>query len=310
MLRAGFGLFLLLAGIALLAYFRLVRYEPKVARHVPESATWAVRLSVRSVILFDPFRRHLLAALDDLDPDAQRGRLARFSQASGLNVARDLREIAVAGAGTDWVVAVGGLFPDDGWAEALRQHLLVPERIAHAVDSGRLHGLGRHEISAAQASDGTWLLASSHALLEQALPAGDRGERLGLTVDGDASWGVDQPSTAGPFAVALLGAAAAPGSLRLRGRLTAAESFLISMQIQTGTGGSEKAAAHWNEAAERTLLPRMPAQDWGGERAVLGRSRARAEGAWVSIESQWTRAEVDRAAASAAAWLQRWWRRP
>ncbi|HMJ11893.1 MAG TPA: hypothetical protein VK524_10795, partial [Polyangiaceae bacterium] len=65
---SGFGALLALGiAVAVLIYFRLIRYERVAGYHLPQETTFAVRLDVEQAIVYEPFRRHLL-------PLANRGR--------------------------------------------------------------------------------------------------------------------------------------------------------------------------------------------------------------------------------------------
>src|SRR5688572_20938293 len=113
---------LIVAGIALgvVIHGRYVAFERTVARHVPEDAALVIRWDVEKITLFEPTRRYLLPLLDAAPNDARTPagatRRKRLSDASGLDIGRDLREaMAVIGPREgDWTLVLGGAFPETG----------------------------------------------------------------------------------------------------------------------------------------------------------------------------------------------------
>jgi len=51
----------------------------------------------------------------------------------------------------------------------------------------------------------------------------------------------------------------------------------------------------------------VPKADWGGERAVVARAAFSPQPGQIIITTTWQRAELDRACASLAAWLEPHW---
>src|SRR5262245_41010313 len=54
------ALAVLIAGLGLLFYFRVWRYEATARRHIPSNANVAIRLELADLVLFGPVRKHLL----------------------------------------------------------------------------------------------------------------------------------------------------------------------------------------------------------------------------------------------------------
>ncbi len=170
---------LLAAGIALgvAIHGRYVAFERTVARHVPRDAAFVVRWDVEKVTLFEPTRRYLLPLFDVAPkgepPPPGGARRKRLSEASGLDLGRDLREaMAVIGPGEgDWVVVLGGSFPKADVASALERVLAEEGQTVRRFGTDRFES--ERGLSFGRASDGALLLASSPKRLEASFPVHD-----------------------------------------------------------------------------------------------------------------------------------------
>jgi hypothetical protein len=175
------AVFALAAAFALWGYFTFLRYERVAARHVPEDASSALRLDIEQVVLFEPVRRHLLPLLEELGPGAgmSGSRFDRLEKAIGARVEVDLRELVWAnGPGLgDWVLVLGGKFPNRGVAAAVAQ-LLAEEGSAWVPSGQAFQGPGG--LALGQASDGAFIIASSLERAEKALPARTHYADIGL----------------------------------------------------------------------------------------------------------------------------------
>ncbi|HEY4159768.1 MAG TPA: hypothetical protein VGM29_16770 [Polyangiaceae bacterium] len=199
-LMSGFSFVILLAAAGgIYLYFAHVAYARVAARHLPADTQLAVRVDVETMLVLEPLRTHLLPLFDLGAPSTTglKPRHDRFRAHTGVDLARDLREVVV-GIGSneqDWVVILGGKFPPKGVIDGLEavlaeEHVAARrERGAIALDSGP---------AIAQADDGALIVASGPACLIAALTGSQAYLMLGLPPEG-----------AGGFAAALAGSSPA-----------------------------------------------------------------------------------------------------
>jgi hypothetical protein len=149
---------------------RYVAAERVVARHLPFDATLVVRWDVEKVTTFEPTRRYLLPLVDSPRAVRPAARTELLKQATGLNLGRDLRELALVFGprGDDWAVLVGGSFP--------KTDLLAASERLLAAEGWRWTRAGSDRLTApegvalGQATDGTVAFASSTGFLTRVLP--------------------------------------------------------------------------------------------------------------------------------------------
>ncbi|MGC4088685.1 MAG: hypothetical protein QM756_12460 [Polyangiaceae bacterium] len=166
--------FVVLLGIGLamgfVVYKKYVAYEPRVAAHVPATASAALRVDLTHVMFYEPFRRSIFPLADRF---AQGGHSRRERlEEQGIRVNSDVRELAVlfGPAQADWALLVGGRLPRGSSASGLAAVLRSEGR---AVDQeGDLFQLPPSGLAFAEASDGVLVLASSREALRLALPVG------------------------------------------------------------------------------------------------------------------------------------------
>ncbi len=305
----------LLAALAALgayvAYAELLHYRRRAAEHLPADTLFAARVDVEQVLLFEPVRRHLLPLVEELPPPAQPalpeapGRLARL-RAAGLNLGLDLREIVVATtAGGGWLVALGGMFPEQGL-------LAVVEQVLHDENVGGWRrvdaGLERSPAGAlrAQAEDGTLILASERATLAAALPASSRHRELGLEREG-AGGAALAPQAASAWAY--------PGppewlsDARVLASLRLARDAELELRVDMGDAARARALAEqtrrWISLPSAGESHDLPAGREDPE-GLWARTRTlEVEGTTVKLLSSWRPAELDRRARELAAWARR-----
>jgi hypothetical protein len=278
-------------------YFVLMHFERVAARHVPGEMVRAARLEVEQVAAFDPVRREVLPALDVLVQGDRAGQLpdvvSAIGQRTGIELVRDLREIVVAEGrdGGAWVVALGGRFPRSGVVTGLVAALGGPATGWHHDDAKDV-ATGPGGLALGQADDGVIVVASSRALLERALPAGDGAERLGLPTTGSGGLvavRASSPTAAGPWA----------GVERVVATLHLHRTPTVAVELRRGTPsdpGREDADAScplppWPPPADLvgSRLPPAPAA-WQSARSLGGPDGAR------SCSFAWDLSEMDRVA--------------
>lgn len=290
--------------LAFVAYRQLLHYEPRAARHVPAGATFAVRVDLEQLVLFEPVRKHLLASIDRISlgtgsvtakaaEDTQQGRLARLREQAGLNLGLDLRELVFARLpGADWIVAAGGLFSDADVIDRVAA-VLAAEPGARLRREGTLLRLGLGDLTLARADDGVLLMGSSPGAIEQTF----------LPRDGHLDLGRAGAAALAATPVRPDGEAAALE--QIRGRLDYGDPFALTLEIEHAPGDTtdaRRALERWLHVDTATFAPGV---DWGGERAVLARAElAAASPTLTRVTTTWERAEVDRACRSLAAWVE------
>lgn len=274
-----------------LGYFRLVHYEARVARHIPGDAAMVVRVDVKQVVLFEPVRRHVFPALDGVSGDI--ARRAKFERQADVNLAMDLREVAVAFFDDgDWLVLIGGLFPSQGVVEALARVLGEDESFDCQLERKALHC---SEVVFEQAADGVIALGSSAPRVQQALQAGSHHP-----------WLSDQPVSAGWSAAWADRELFRTGDVGLEGARAAADLTSSELEVTVHPRpASAPTAALERWLAEARGAAQHLATNFAGERAVLARARVTERTGRPVIESHWTRDELDLAAANLGSWLKR-----
>ena len=302
---------LLLTFGATLAYRGLIRYERRAIDHVPTGAELAVRVDLEQLVLFGPFREHLLTLVDRASlgwgASSATGRLARLREQGGLNLGLDLRELVVARAADgSWLLALGGIFGDRPLLPGIEAALRA-EPGAHLRREGKSLTLEPSGLVLTQAEDGILLIGSDADIVQRATPHTRVAADLGLGAAGAAA------------------AAAAPGwleglpwlepssarSLPLRrasARLDYGDPFEVTLALELD-GPADLTAVRetidaWFGAPARAAVF-APRADWGGERAVMARARLTSPSpGTVLLTSTWQRSELARAFRSLATWLE------
>lgn len=328
---------LTVAGVAAFIYFYFIHYEPVAQRHIPGNANLAARVSATDIAVFGPVRKHLWPLLfeqafsSDGAPE-QKGpsRAQRIRDATGVNLATDVREVIVASVdATSWVLIAGGriaegrfidgiekISRDEGWVGWRREGPLFVGPDPSAVDAqGRPTSKGSRMVIG-QADDGTIIVGTDVDIVNAALPATDEWKRLGLPEDGavtfaltDAAWGGVSGALGSGLAggalgkpVALPGLPALSSGLslgritRATGRLTLGNSPTIVVRIEPVAGQDPAPLAADIErtlGALRILL--LLAPDVAGEKEAIAATRVAAEGGVVTVTTPWPYEGLDRA---------------
>jgi hypothetical protein len=304
-----------LAG-AVFVYFTMIRYERVAALHLPPETTSAVRLDLEKVVLYEPFRKHLLPLVDELGGSGGgqlAPRLKRIQQETKIELALDVRELAVArGPAGEWALALGGKFPKTGVVSGLAE-VLREEGIDVGLEPDqRVLGLPRG-VSLGQADDGAIVVASSRRWLAAALPAQETGRRLGLAAPAAASFAASPAELAGiaqhPAALVIPALREASRVQRVTGEVGLGSPLRGAARVELEPGVEPAAAVKRVESLVAGLeqLAQLAGSDVAGEARILSSARvsAGASGAvWIGFE--WQRQDVDRAAGSLADRIRGW----
>jgi hypothetical protein len=292
------ALALLILGVFGGGYWLLVRYEPKAALHIPNSALGAIRVDVEQVVLYEPIRKHIFPVLDGGDSG---DRLKRFKALSGVNLGMDLREIVVALLPEgEVVVAIGGLFPTVGLVQALHQ-------LSQSDDGATKCSLDGLSLRCAngvlrQADDGTLVIATSTHALESALGRADWAQRNGLPAAPLAFVmnTADNPLLSSFGGLGRLGQIA---WLRDVKRLTAWTDLGDPLQAELaldGLGADRVSDVRAAVAMLQTWAALNPGVDVAGEREVLSRLSVDVAAGRPVIRSIWSRGDLERAVRAVA----------
>jgi hypothetical protein len=297
-----------------ITYRELLHYERRALRHVPLGAELVARVDLEQVRLFEPVRRHLLPLVDQPSPglalpDAPgaSSRLTRLREQGVLNLALDLREIVFARrAAGGWVLALGGMFDRDGLVAGI-ERVLASEPSEHVRRDAGILILEPWGVALGQAEDGVLLLGSDREVLLEALPESPHPASFGALGQGVASIAALgswlQPWLKGTGASSELLASVT----RVNGQLELGEPHELTLRVELSAAAE---ATQLRGALEARLggdaaAGFVPSADWGGERAVLARSRfEQRTSAEIEISSTWQRGELDHAARSLATWLR------
>ena len=148
-------------------YERYVRFEPLAARHLPARASVAVRFDVEQAVVYEPFRRHILA-LFEMDRDGRETRTKHLERKTTVELGVDMREFVF---GFDqsghWALAVAGLFRSDGVLDGVSR-MLEDEGVTMTLGKSPPHLTHASGLAFAVAEDGTWILASDLTVLRDA----------------------------------------------------------------------------------------------------------------------------------------------
>lgn len=305
------ALALVVLGTFVIGYWVLVRYERKVARHLPEDLIAALRIDVEQVVLYEPIRKHVFPVLDGVSrmegassAEGGKGRLARFRELSGVNLGMDLREVAVGIDASGWVLLVGGLFPDAGLVGDIAQLLreTAPATACETLDD-ELHCSGG--LTVAQALDGVLVVGSNAALVKAALPANDSPDARKQT--GELSLVASVPRLFENRALAamsyMLGASWLAKVQRIAGTVRLGDPLRVELALE---GLAPTAINDVQASLQRVqqLAADTPGPDWAGERALLAQARVEQQGGRPVIVAPWEKNDVERAAAALGNWLE------
>jgi hypothetical protein len=320
--RVGLALIALTIAGVYLAYVKLIHYERHALEHLPEATEIAGRVDVERIVLFEPVRRYLLPLIDEIplgsnapstaQVPASGDRLARLRQTAGLNLGLDLREIGfgVTEKGQDWVLSLGGLFPQKDMIDAIERTLRA-EGASHVVRTAQRLRFDPWGAVLAQAQDGVLVLASRSEILEEALPSSRRFERLALLSDGPGSFAASAPW------LRRVGASMFPADAAW---VSEVERFLACIRIGADIRVEGQLELHpaasaesvraglrrWTTERLSTGSPAKVPTDWSEEWGLLARVQSSgARGDVIHFTTSWQRAELGRAVRDLANWLER-----
>ncbi len=301
--------------VAVYIYLRYIRYERVASRHLPPGTVAALRVDLEKVVLYEPFRAHLMKLIDERPSSAPdpTSRIERVKRHTGVEVGVDVREI-VFGYGPsplDWGVIVGGMFRKDAVVLGIERMMAEEGRpFARSQDGAVLVAPGG--VAIAQAADGAVIIASSEARARASVPAGVEYQRLGLSEHGAGGYALSGDAlrawVPAPLRMLTPGLATLNDVARVRGDLTLGQDVTLTSLVDLTQGTGEEALGRVRsllgsiEAASRLPLA-------GGALAGMGDLGSRLKlapeaGSTVSLTGTWSRAEVDRAAARLAELLR------
>jgi len=306
--------FVLVALAAVWAYFHFLRYERVAARHLPPDTTAAARIDVEQVVLFAPVRKHLIPLVDEIgDAPGLEPRLQRITRETGVKVALELRELVLARGPTsaDWVLVIGGRFPDHGLIEGI-DRVLRGEGAVWRVSADGRSIVGPSGIALGQAKDAALVLASSSARLALALSPNDTYARLGLEPEGAGGFAVSTAALRDLGGVPLGFGVISPPNLdlveRLRGKLALGSAVEVNAQIELGVGADAARFASDLRGMLSGLVAAwalLPGADYAGERTALAKTQVEVGAPnLVTVRFPWPREDVERGAASLAALIR------
>ena len=282
-----FGLTLAFAFVGgVLIYFKFVAYGRVAARHLPDDTQLCARIDVETLLIAGPVRSRLLPLFDQglAGRTDLKARHDRFRAHTGVELARDLREIVLGTSAGGWVLVFGGKFPRSGLVAGLAT-TLAEEQTPAALQDDVLQV--QHGPAIGQASDGALIVASDDERLRAALRGGDAYLKLGLPPEGAGGFGflVSTPAPPGfePFE-------RLSGSLRLGEHLDADVAVYLRPGASAEPSGIARAFATLGAAAPPASAAARPL-----EHAEILPHR---EGE-VSVKLSWTQAELE----SGIAWL-------
>lgn len=300
--------------VGLVAYRQLIYYERVAIHHVPAGASFALRVDLEQVVLFEPVRRHLLPLVDraelaEAGAQPPPSRLVRLREQARLNLGLELREVVFArGRGGGWVLALGGLFGDEPLLPRLERVLRSEPGVHWRRDAGMLI-LEPSRLALGQADDGVLLLASDAALLMEALRPSAAHEAVGLSRRGAAALGA-LPGGLGARASVPRGdgALATPAWLGLSAWLKLGDPLELEARIELANpvevDAMRRELARWlGTPSEGSGF--APQADWGGERSLAARATfTQPAPTEIRVHTTWERAEFEQATRSLAAWLE------
>lgn len=303
------ALLLVAIGFAVFVYVRMIRYERVAALHLPPETTAALRVDLEKVVLYEPFRKHLLPLVDELGNQAEASpRLTRLQRETKIELAVDVRELVLArGAGAgDWLLIAGGKFARGGVVPGVAK-VLGEEgiEVRPSPDGRSLLLPGGSALG--QADDGAIVIASSERLLGAALPPGDAHRRLGLDLEHPVAFAATaeplRPIADHPATVAFAALRDVRRVEHVAAEVRLGDPLAGEARVQLDPGTDSRAAAARVEAmlSALRLLVRLSGSDLAGEARVLASARVTPEqGARVRIGFEWQREDVERAARSLA----------
>ena len=282
--RSVFAVFAMTLALAfaggVLIYFRFVAYGRVAARHLPDDTQLAARIDVETLLVAGPVRSRLLPLFDQgLEGRTDlKARHDRFRAHTGVELARDIREIVFGSSGGGWVLVFGGKFPRSGLVAGL-QTTLAEERTPARLEGDVLQVQNGPAIG--QASDGALIVASDAGSLRAALRGGTAYLKLGLPPEGAGGFALQVSSPAPPGFEPF---EQVSGSLALGDHLDADVAVHLRPGASSEPTGIARAFATLGAAAAPASGARRPLEQ--------ARIQPHREGE-VSVKLSWTAPELD-----------------
>lgn len=295
--RVAVALSIVVAALAVGAaafYLFFWRYDAVARRHVPGNANLVVRLEVADVALFGPVRRHLLPLLLDHPERSGKKRGDRIREATGVDLATDVREVLVASVdATSWVLIAGGRIKRGGFVDGLAR--LAQEEHWSLRRQGDLL-IGPGGVAVGQADDGTLVVGTDVSLMTAALPASDEARRLALPAAGAVTFAVTRQAWSGAAGLAAVAHASVLGRIeRASGRMTLGDAPEVSLTLEPAGGVQAAAlAGELEDLVNELRLVTMLLPDLVGEKGALGAARITPSGDRVAITAPWPHEGIDR----------------
>jgi hypothetical protein len=301
----------LVTGAAVVIYLFVWRYDPVARAHIPGNATMAGRIEVADIVLFGPVRKHLwepvFSSRSGRGSSSGKTRSERIGEATGVNVATDLREIVFASVDAKhWVVILGGKIPRGRFVDGLSR-LATEESWPGFQRSGELL-LGPTGVAIGQAADGAIVIGTDTGIVMAALPATNEWKRLGLPEQGTATFAVTKPAFNGASSV--VGKIVPGGRVfsqieRATGNMVLGNAPELSIRVQpSSANGAAALAGDIDRLLGSLKLLLLLAPDVAGEQGALSAAQVRVDGADVAIRAPWPYEGLDKGCARLASVLQ------
>jgi hypothetical protein len=289
-----FAALLALVAVGLVAaYLFVFHYEAVARRHVPGNANLVVRVQAADVVMFGPVREHLWSIAVQRATRSGKSRGARIREATGVNLATDLREAIVASTdATSWVLIAGGRIARGRFVDGLAQ-VAQEEGWPLRRQGELLVGPG---VAIGQAEDGTIVVGTDTTIVNAALPAAEDARRLGLPEEGAATFAVTRQAWEGVAGIATIAHASVLGHVaRASGRLTLGPTPELSLTIEPAAGvAAADLARELNDVAADVRLVTLILPDLAGEKQALGGVQIAPSGGQVKVFAPWPYEGLDR----------------
>ncbi len=290
---------LLFASVAgpLAFYFLVWRYRPTAPQHIPQGSTVAVRLDGRELYLNEPFRKHVLGALED-QPGLE-SHVERIKSRTGIDLRSDVREIVLATTtGQSFVVILGGRLgrtriEQQPFPEGVYTVLTEKQIPGFTMEGAVMVGPG---FRVAQAEDDTVIIGTDEEIVRAALEPSEAWKTLGLSSSGAMSFVIDSPALTAAARTSPAALADALGkSDKVTGFLRLDKAKLYVDVVPSSGVRSEELGPEIDEALTeaRTLSLLLP--DAYGAKGALASARVKPRPETVMIEADWPREGFDQA---------------
>jgi hypothetical protein len=303
-LAIGLSIFAAVLLVASVAFYLFVwRYEPVARKHIPGNANLVMRFEFADIALFGPVRDHFWPLLFEHRGELVKGKSSadRVKEATGVDIATDVRELYVASAdATSWVLILGGKLKRGHYVQGLAG-LAKEDAWAGWHLEGELF-LGPGGAAIAQADDGTLLLGSNRDVVMAAIPASEDYKRLALPEKGAATFAITHEAWEGAAGAAVVAHASVLRKIeRASGQFSLGKAPELSMEIEPAQGTAAPALAGEIEqllAEMRIVSMLVPEQ--AGEKGALQAARVSNKNERVTVTAPWSYEALDKACAKLA----------